>query len=197
VAWRAAAVVVVMTACAPDAPARRFPLHGQVLAVAPDAALIDQDDQRRALADWRGTPTLITFIYTRCPLPNFCPLMDRHFKTIQRAAREDPALDGRIRLISISFDPDYDTPAVLADHASRLQADPAVWTFLTGDRITVDRVAAKFGVGVLREEGSADITHNLRTILVGADGRISRIYGGNDWTPSTVLADLRAAVRRP
>ena len=164
----------------------------------PDTALIDQDDRRRSLAEWQGTPTLMTFIYTRCPLPNFCPLMDQNFRMIQRAAREDPELDGRIRLISISFDPDHDTPAVLADHAASLGADPDVWTFLTGDRITVDRVAAKLGVGVIRgPDANAEITHNLRTILVGADGRIAEIYSGNEWIPSTVLADLRAAVRTP
>jgi protein SCO1/2 len=164
----------------------------------PDAALIDQDDRRRTLAEWRGVPTLVTFIYTRCPLPNFCPLMDQNFRTIQRAAREDSQLDGRIRLISISFDPDHDTPAVLSAHAARLEADPAVWTFLTGDRITVDRIAATFGVGVIRDGGPADeITHNLRTALIDADGRIAKIYSGNEWTPSIVLADLRAALRSP
>lgn len=164
----------------------------------PDAALIDQDDRRRSLSDWIGVPTLVTFIYTRCPLPNFCPLMDQNFATIQRAASEDAQLAGQIRLISISFDPDHDTPAVLAAHARRLNADPEVWTFLTGDRVTVDRIAARLGVGVVRPaDGGPAITHNLRTVLIGADGRLARIYSGNEWTPGTVLADLRAALRRP
>jgi protein SCO1 len=160
----------------------------------PDAALIDQADRRRSLAEWRGTTTLITFIYTNCPLPNFCPLMDQNFAAIQRAVAADPALAGHVTLLSISFDPDHDTPAVLAAHAASLKADPAVWTFLTGDRVTVDRLAAKFGVGVIRDD-SPQIVHNLRTTLVGADGRIVRIYSGSDWTPSGVVADLRAAVR--
>jgi protein SCO1/2 len=163
----------------------------------PDAALVDQDDRRRALNEWRGSVVLVTFIYTRCPLPNFCPLMDQNFRTVQRAVVEDPALHGRVRLISVSFDPDHDTPDVLAAHARRLRADPAVWTFLTGDRITVDRLAARFGVGVMRPGGGAiDITHNLRTTLADADGRILKIYSGNEWTVGAVLTDLRAAVRR-
>lgn len=161
---------------------------------APDAALLDQNDRRRSFSEWRGTPTLLTFIYTRCPLPNFCPLMDKNFASIQQRAAADPALAGKFKLVTVSFDPDNDTPAVLRAHAARLKADPAVWTFLTGDRVTVDRLAAKFGVGVVRE-GTApgEITHNLRTTLIGADGRILKIYGGSDWTIATALADLRAA----
>jgi protein SCO1/2 len=160
----------------------------------PDAALIDQHDTRRSLSEWTGTPTLVTFIYTRCPLPTFCPLMDQNFATIQRAAAEDPVLRGRIRLVAISFDPEHDTPAVLARHAARLETDPAVWTFLTGDRVTIERLAGRLGVGIIRAGHAADITHNLRTILVGADGRIAKIYTGGDWTPHRAIADLRAVL---
>jgi protein SCO1/2 len=160
----------------------------------PDAAFVDQADRRRSFAEWTGTVTLVTFIYTNCPLPNFCPLMDQNFATIQRAAAEDRVLAGRVRLVSISLDPERDTPAVLTAHAARRRADPAVWTFLTGDRLTVDRFAARFGVGVVREAGSAEITHNLRTALLGPDRRVVKFYSGSDWTPSTVLADLRAAI---
>ncbi len=164
----------------------------------PDAALIDHHDARRSLSEWFGTPTLVTFIYTRCPLPNFCPLMDRNFAAIQRDIAADPALAGRVKLLSITLDPDYDTPAVLAEHAAGLGADPAIWTFLTGDRVTIDRVAARFGVGVMREgDAAATITHNLRTVLIGADGRIAAIYSGSDWTPSRAFSDLSRAVRQP
>jgi len=163
----------------------------------PDVALIDQSDRRRSLAEWRGTWTLITFTYTRCPLPTFCPLMDQNFATLQGAVAKDAALRGRVKLVTISFDPEHDTPAVLAAQTKRLSADPEVWTWLTGDRVTVDRLAARFGVGVIRDADPAQITHSLRTTLVGPDGRIARVYSGNDWTPGTVLADLRASVRRP
>jgi len=164
----------------------------------PDAALIDQDDRRRSLAEWRGTLTLFTFTYTRCPLPDFCPLMDQNFATLQRAMAEDPLLRGKVRLVSISVDPDHDTPAVLAAHAKQRRADTAVWTFLTGDRATVERVAGRFGVGIVRAtDGTVDITHNLRTTLVGPDLRVRKIYTGHDWTPGAVLADLRAATRVP
>lgn len=164
----------------------------------PDAALIDQNDKRRAFAEWRGTPTLITFIYTRCPLPNYCPLMDRNFAAIQRQGAADPALKGKFRLVSVSFDPEHDTPAILKEHAYKLHADPTVWSFLTADQVTVDRFAAKFGVSVTREGGApGEITHNLRTTLIDADGKILRIYTGSEWTVEGALADLRAAVTPP
>jgi protein SCO1 len=162
----------------------------------PDAALIDQTDKRRSLSEWKGAPALITFIYTQCPLPNFCPAMNRNFAAIQRTLAADPALNGRLKLISVSFDPEHDTPSVLAAFAAKQNSDPAVWTWLTGDRVTTDRLAAKFGVSVIRKgDTPADVMHNLRTTLVDANGRIARIYSGADWTSSTVLSDLRELLK--
>ena len=94
--------------------------------------------------------------------------------------------------MSISFDPEHDTPKVLADFAAKHDADPAIWTWLTGDRVTTDRVAAKFGVSVIRGK---DVMHNLRTTLVDADGRIVNIYSGADWTSSTVLSTCVAFLK--
>lgn len=163
----------------------------------PDAALIDQQDRRRSLSEWIGTPTVITFIYTRCPLPNFCPAMNRHFAALQKGLAADATLAGRARLISITFDPEYDTPAVLADFAAKYDSDPAVWTWLTGDRVTTDRLAAKFGVGLIREKDTpTEVIHNLRTTLVDGTGRVVKIYSGSDWTPAAVLADIRGVLAR-
>jgi protein SCO1/2 len=164
----------------------------------PDTAFIDQQDRRRLLSEWHGRVTLLTFIYTRCPLPNFCPLMDRHYQRIQETILREGALADRVRLISISFDPEHDTPTVLAAHAAQLGANPDVWTFLTADRATIDRFAGRLGVGLIRPPDSTEITHNLRTVLMGADGRVARVYSGNEWTPAQALTDLRAeAGRRP
>lgn len=160
----------------------------------PDAALIDQTDRRRSLAEWTGTTTLVSLTYTTCPLPTFCPLMDRNLAALQTRIAGDAALAGRVRLISITIDPAHDTPAVLAAHAARLKADPAVWTFLTGDPVTVDRVAGTFGVGIVRPDQPGEIKHNLRTTLIGTDGRVRAIYSGNEWTPDGILDDIRASV---
>jgi protein SCO1/2 len=160
----------------------------------PDAALIDQADKRRSLAEWIGTPTLVGFVYTTCPLPNFCPLVDRHFVTLQQQIVSDAGLRGKVRLISISIDPTHDTAAVLAAHALKLEVDPTVWTLLTGDPATVDRIAGRYGVGIVRPDAPGEIKHNLRTTLVGHDGRVRKIYSGNEWTTDEVLKDLRMAV---
>jgi protein SCO1/2 len=184
-----------------DAPvavnANQLAMASELLAegdAVPDAALIDQTDRRRSFSEWTGSVTLVTFIYTSCPVPTYCPLMDQNFATIQGALREDPVLRGQVRLVSVTFDPEHDSPAVLSAHAAKRHADPEVWTFLTGDRITVDRFAGKFGVGVVRPEDKSEITHSLRTTLIGKDGHVRKIYSGNDWTPHAVLTDLRAAV---
>lgn len=164
----------------------------------PDETFRDQTGRAVRLASLRGSSVALTFIYTRCPIPTFCPLMDRHFATIQRAVKGDPALRGRVRLVSISFDPVNDTPAVLARHARDLDADPRVWSFLTGDRDDIDRFASRFGVTVARaEDDPGTITHNLRTAVIDPDGRLLKVYTGNEWEPDDVLRDLRSSILNP
>jgi protein SCO1/2 len=158
----------------------------------PDAAFVDQDGRKRRFSGFKGSPVVITFIYTRCPLPTFCPLMDRHFATMQKPLKADPAF-ARVHLVTVSFDPLTDTPAVLKKHARALDADLSRWTFLTGDRDDIDQFAARFGVSVARALNDArDITHNLRTAIVDGQGKLVKVYTGNDWTPAQVLADLKA-----
>jgi len=157
----------------------------------PSGAFVDQDGRKRSFASFRGGPVVMTFIYTSCPMPTFCPLMDRQFATLQKTLKEDPAV-GRVHLVTVSFDPATDTPPVLKAHAETLGADPTRWTFLTGDRDDVDQFAARFGVSIGRAmDDPRNITHNLRTAIIGADGRLVKVYTGNEWTPAQVLADLR------
>jgi len=157
----------------------------------PNGSFVDQDGRKRSFSAFKGSPVVMTFIYTRCPLPTFCPLMDRHFATLQKALKENASLQA-VRLVTVSFDPATDTPTVLRDHAKKLNADLKRWTFLTGDRDEVDQFAARFGVSVARAMNDPrDITHNLRTVIVGADGKLAKVYTGNDWSPEQVLTDLR------
>ena len=161
----------------------------------PDAVFVDQDGAERRLASWRGHALAVTFIYTRCPVPNFCPLMDRHFADVQRAVLADPALRGRVRLLSVSVDPEHDRPAVLAAHGRRVGADPSVWTLLTGHAGDVEAFAAQFGVSVLREGASAgDVVHNLRTGVIAPNGALAAVLGGNEWTPADLVGALRKAL---
>ncbi len=157
----------------------------------PNGTFRDQDDKPRHFSDFKGAPVAMTFIYTECPLPTFCPLIDRHFAAIQTKLKEDPALNA-VHLVTVSFDPVTDTPAVLSNHARRLEADLTRWTFLTGDRDDVDKFASRFGVQVSRAlDNPRDITHNLRTVIIGADGKLLKTYTGNDWTVDQVVADLK------
>jgi protein SCO1 len=161
----------------------------------PDTSFLDQNGKHRRFADFKGSTVVMTFIYTKCPLPTFCPMMDRHFATIQKSLKTDPAL-AKVHLVTVSFDPLTDTPAVLKAHAKTLDADLNRWTFLTGDRDEIDKFGARFGVSVSRAlNDPRDITHNLRTVIISPDGKLEKVYTGNEWTPAQILGDLKAVVR--
>jgi protein SCO1/2 len=161
----------------------------------PDVALIDESGATRRLSEWRGRTLAITFIYTRCPLPDFCPLMDRQFADVQQLVTDDESLRGRVHLLSISFDPSYDTPAVLAAHTRKVGAAPATWSFLTGDEGDVASFAGHFGVSIMREGSDpGNVVHNLRTAIVDANGRLVKVVTGMQWSPAEFVTDLRSAV---
>ena len=164
---------------------------------APDVVLVADDGRETTLASRRGSFVLVTFIYTRCPLPDYCPRMDTYFKGIQDAVTRSPRLKNRVRLLSISFDPDFDTPARLQAHARQRGADPAVWRFATAPPDRVAAFGARFGLEVIREGVDASsITHNLRTALVGRDGTLVKTYNGNAWSPDEVVRDLETLAAR-
>ena len=157
----------------------------------PDVPFLDQEGRKTSLATLKGQTVVLTFIYTQCPIPTFCPLMDRHFVTIQERLKADPAL-ARVHLATVSFDPVTDTPPVLKKHAERLGADTSRWTFFTGDRDDVDRFASRFGVTIARDiKDPLNISHNLRTAIIDPDGTLVKVYTGNEWTPDQILADLK------
>jgi protein SCO1/2 len=120
--------------------------------------------------------------------------MDRQFATVQREVLADEHLQNRVRLLSVSVDPGFDTPEVLARHARRVGADPRVWRFATGEPEAIREFASRLGVSALTSAaGGTDITHNLRTAVVGTDGTIVQIFSGNEWTPAELLDALRRA----
>ena len=176
----------------PPVPAEILPIGAAV----PDITFTDEAGQPRRLSSYRGTYTLLTFIYTRCPLPDYCPRMNAHFAAVQRGLQAAPLLSRNVRLISVSFDPEFDTPARLAAKAGELGADPELWHFVTAPRADVDAFGAKLGLSVIREgaDGS-NITHNLRTVLLDRDGKLARTYNGKEWVPEEVVRDLQALVK--
>ena len=163
----------------------------------PDDRLVDQTGAERRFSSWRGQTVAVTFVYTRCPVPDFCPLMDRRFGELQRAIQSDATLAGTVHLASVSFDPRHDTPEAIKAHAKARGADPRVWSYLTGEPAVIDHLTSRFGVSVIEEHDTPEsITHNLRTAVIDPSGRLVKFYTGNEWTVETLLADLRDARRQ-
>ncbi len=170
-------------------PGVKYLMPGDVV---PNQAFVDQDGRARDFNSIRGDrPIAVTFIYTKCPIPTFCPAMDRQFAEAQ-ALMKDKGLDGKTGLLSVSFDPKNDTPAVLKAHARKLGADPNMWTFATGDRDEIDRFASSLLLTLVRGEAANpdEIGHTLRTTVVDKTGKIAKSYSGADWTPAQLVSDL-------
>jgi protein SCO1/2 len=159
----------------------------------PDFQLIDQNGNSIRLSDLRGKPIVLTFIYTRCPLPNFCPLMSKNFQALQlRLQKEFP---DRFQLLSVTIDPKFDRPEILKEYAGRYSANEKCWTFATGTQEQIDTIAGLFGL--VHEPESGLISHNLRTALIGADGRLRHVWKSNVWTPYEVARMLGETMPAP
>ncbi len=143
--------------------------------------LIDQDGKPVTLETFHGHPFVVTFIFTRCPIPNFCPRMSQNFAALQKAIQTSPEAVATTRLLSISFDPEFDTPEILKQYAQHAGADPAIWTFATGDPPEIHSLTSGFSILVQPEAGT--ISHSLATALIDRDGKIAKIWRGNGWTP--------------
>ena len=179
-------------AAGPEITASDLLKEGEVV---PDRTLVDQAGMTRTLGTLRGHRLALTFIYTRCPLPDFCPLMDRQFKEVQQIIARTPEL-ADVRLVTMTLDPEFDKPPVLAQHAKMLGADTRSWHFVTGDRDEVLSFAKRFGVVTEPGDASAPVVHNLRTAVIDPEGRLVKAYSGGTWSPAEVVADLKAVPHR-
>jgi protein SCO1/2 len=148
----------------------------------PDFTLTDENGKPVRLSDFRGKAVVLTFIYTRCPLPNFCPLMSKNFQALQE--RLSKAFPGKYHLLSVSIDPKFDTPEVLKGYAGLYHADSQSWTFATGTEEQINELASSFGL--VREPEGGMISHNLRTALISPDGHLAHLWKSNVWTPYEV-----------
>jgi protein SCO1/2 len=164
----------------------------------PDFKLLNEDSRQVHLSQYRGKALLITFIYTHCPLTDFCPRMGRNFAKIDKALETSPDLYSKTHLLSISFDPDHDTPAVLRSYGGGTTGKYtnetfSHWEFAAPSHDDLREVAKFFDVGVTPEEDHT-ITHSLSTTLMAPDGRVYKFYPGNDWDPAQVLDDIKAVL---
>ncbi|MCG8588141.1 MAG: SCO family protein [Proteobacteria bacterium] len=151
----------------------------------PDFQLVDHTAKPLGSADLRGKTLLVDFIFTRCPGP--CPILTGILRDVQAALPEAVAED--VRIVSISLDPEYDTPVVLADYALKRGAGLETWSFLTGAPERVDDVLKRFGVARVRTP-DGDIEHLSAIFLVDAEGRIVRRYTGLDHKPEDLVRDV-------
>lgn len=179
------------TAAGSSTSKAHLPEVGEAL---PDFSFVDQNGRRVHLHQFRGRPLLLTFIYTRCPLPDFCIRMSNNFGQLARDLKQaSPAVYGRLQLLSISIDPEYDKPAVLMRYGKTYAGDidPKFehWRFVSGTPAETRKAADFFGLSYIPENGQ--IVHSLRTVLVAPDGKIAAQYSGNDWTPGEVAAELK------
>jgi len=161
----------------------------------PDFAFINQDGKKISLKQYRGHVLFVTFIYTRCPFADFCPRMSSNFAEIYKQTGGDSALAGA-HLLSISFDPEHDTPKALRDYGFSVghTKSPSLfqrWEFAAPSAGDLPRISEFFAVTVQSENGT--ITHNLSTAVIGPDGKIIKWYHGGDWQVSDLIKDAASA----
>ena len=167
----------------------------------PDYGLINQDGKTIRLHDYRGKALLLTFIYTRCQDPNQCTLMSSNFAAIDKELQKKPELYAKTHLLSISFDPAYDTPKVLrsygAAYTGRYTEETfAHWEFASGSPDEVKGIAKFFGLRYYHDtpNGTEQVIHSLRTAVIGPDGKIVKVYRGNEWKPEDMLKELQDSI---
>jgi protein SCO1/2 len=161
----------------------------------PDFKLRNQDGRQIHLGQFKGKALLVTFIYTRCPSPEFCPRVTRNFAAVEKQLAANPALYARTHLLSVSFDPEHDTPERLRAYgATYIGSDArnafAHWDFAVPEKPVLAEMAKWFDLG-MTGEADGSITHTLSTTLIGADGKVARFYPGNEWTAEQVFADVK------
>jgi protein SCO1/2 len=172
------------------------PLHmPQPGEAVPNFGLVNQNGQKIHLQQFRGKPLLLTFIYTRCPFPDYCLRMSHNFSELMQQLQKNPQAWNKLQLLSISIDPKEDTPPVLRTYGERYvgSIDPKFqhWEFATGSPEQVRQTADFFGLVYNQKDGQ--IVHNLSTVLIGKDGNVLKVYSGNGWKPEDVAADFIAA----
>ncbi len=161
--------------------------------VMPDYHFTNELGRAVSLSDFKGQALAITFIYTRCPYPNFCPRMSANFHEAQERLKALSGGPTNWHLLSVTFDPEHDTPPVLKNYAERQDYDPQHWSFLTAPLIDVTAITEQFGLQFWTQEGT--ISHNLRTVIIDANGRVQKIIPAEKWQVDELVEGLVRAAR--
>jgi protein SCO1 len=180
----------------PPSGAFHYPEPGEKV---PDFAFINQEGKRIHISSFRGSALIVTFIYTRCPYPDYCPLVSKGFAHIYAATRKDVSPKSNVRLLSVSFDPEHDTPPVLRKYAEifKQTADGSIfdrWEFAAAPRSKLKDIASFFG---LYYSGLGNqIVHSMSTTVISPVGTVYKWYDNNDWKPTDLVADAAASLRQ-
>lgn len=165
----------------------------------PDFNLINQDGKPIHLSQYKGKALALTFVYTRCPQPDQCTLMSNNFAAVDLELQKQPDVYAKTHLLTVSFDPEYDTPKVMrsygASHTGRYSAEKFDhWEFTTGSADEVKRIAEFFGLRYFKDSatGEDQVMHSLRTAVIDPNGKVVKLYRGNEWKPSELADDLKS-----
>lgn len=178
----------------PNAAAAPGPVEANEGDEVPNYGLVNQDGKEITLHNYRGKTLLLTFIYTRCPLPEYCTLMSNNFAAVERQLQQQPQAYEKTHLLSISIDPEYDNPKVLrsygAAHTQRYQEETfSHWEFASGTKDQIEDVAQYFGLRYY--QASDQIVHSSKTVIVGPDGKVAKVYSDNKWKPDEVVKEMQ------
>jgi protein SCO1/2 len=162
----------------------------------PDVPMVNQDGKALHFGQLKGEVVLLTFIYTRCPFPDYCPLLSRQFSEIQNDLAKNPDEYKKTHLISVSLDPNYDKPPILREYGlTYLEHDPhgfEHWDFVSTTPTDLQKLTSSFGLSL--SEQASQISHSANTILLAADGTVADMWPGNDWRTPEVLEVIRHKV---
>lgn len=168
------------------------PSEPQLGAEIPDVKLVNQNGRAMSTRQFKGRALAVTFVYTRCPMADQCPLLSTNFAELNGALASDAELAKKAHLLSVTLDPEYDKPEVLRSYGSTYAGGKFDnWDFATGDSSDVRRFAEFFGLAYKADGGQ--VIHSLRTAVVTPEGRLFKLYRGNEWKPAEVLNDLKSA----
>ncbi len=187
----APARTVVLDVSKGKAQLREKPALLRVGEAVPDFVMTGQDGKPLSLSDLRGKVVALTFIYTRCPMPDFCPMMDRKFSELAQHLGAFPNRSKDIRLISLSFDPEHDTPEQLRKHAAMRGAVPPLWSYAVATHEELAKIAPRLGLSF--GANGEEIAHNLCTAIIGPDGKLARVAVGrvpNAWGTAELLKTI-------
>ena len=161
----------------------------------PDYPFTNELNQPIHLGQFKGQALALTFIFTRCPFPNFCPRMSGNFAEAYQKLTATPGGQTNWHLLSLSFDPEFDTPAVLKNYARRYKYDSNHWNFATGAWIEIDAITEQFGLEFSRSQTGIGWDHKLRTVVIDAAGKVQKVYTGNEWKVDDLVEEMNKAMK--